>query len=203
MTATTQSLHRLTVGSIDDPPLKAMLNGITVDLLYCDPPWDDGHMKSFARGASENREVPLIPMSWLMFMRSLVGVINHHVSGWVFVEMGTRHAEAAASLISEACVDVVTYNTVYGSPKRPSALLVGHTDHSVKGRWRMPSEATHGGYRQVGSVVASVGRPGQGLLDPCCGLGYSARAARAAGMIFFGNELDPQRAAATRRLLEK
>lgn len=41
------------------------------------------------------------------------------------------------------------------------------------------------------------------VLDPCCGKGYTARAAVAHGLTFRGNELNPERAAVTVAWLEK
>jgi hypothetical protein len=195
--------HRLTVGSITDEPIKLMLKGRSADVLYCDPPWDDGHMKSFARVASRARTVPVIPIPWTTFMHGLVDIIRDHVRGWVFVEMGNLHVEQTRGYLLDVLDEVHRHEIFYGSPRRPAALLVAHTeDPTLPRRWRMSEAASNGGLRQVKSIVASVGRPGQVLLDPCCGLGLSAKAAIASGMAFYGNELDPSRARVTRELLE-
>jgi hypothetical protein len=202
VTTATKLQHRLSVGSISDPAVRTMLAGQQVDVLYCDPPWSDGHMRVFARKASESAPHPYVPISWSEFMHSLNELIVMHVTGWVFVEMGNEQAEPCRHILSKVCADVVRHDIVYGSPKRPAALFVGHRDKGVAPTWELPAGASSGGLRQVKAVVASVGKPGQVLLDPCCGFGMSAKAALAAGMTFYGNEIDPRKAAFTRTLLE-
>jgi hypothetical protein len=51
-------------------------------------------------------------------------------------------------------------------------------------------------------VLESVAKPGALVFDPCCGKGMTAKAAHFHDMRFAGVELNPKRAAVTRKFLE-
>jgi len=189
--------HRLSVGSIGGIPMYRLLNGVTADILYCDPPWDDSHMKSFATMARKQTGLPTAVIPWARFMDELVRVIQEHVDGWVFVESGVPRAHAVhAYLESAGLFDLGVHTTTYrsGQSTRPSALLAGHSRLGQAVGWSLPPGGGSGGLRQVLAVVGSVATPGQILLDPCCGTGLSARAAVRLGLTFYGNELNAYRA---------
>jgi hypothetical protein len=118
---------------------------------------------------------------WSSFFHTLTEIVAAHVHGWVFIESGLAMADNAAAILSQACVDVTIHSTVYGPKKAqlPNRLLVGHTGKAVRGTWHLP--------------------PG---LDPCCTNVYGAQAAKRLGLSFYGNDHNPNRAEAIRRLLE-
>jgi hypothetical protein len=195
--------HRLTVGSLDGEPIRKMLAGQSVQVVYSDPPWDDAHMLSFANMATKRTGIPHEAISWMEMMRSFVKLLENHLEGWLFLEMGHNGIRKATDLITPVVVDLQVFPTTYGGRKNPNTgyLMVGHTQKSAA-HWELDDEWAHGGVRQVAGVVGSVAVPGAVLLDPCCGNGYSAKAALRAGMVFFGNELSEDRAGVTRKILE-
>jgi hypothetical protein len=186
--------HRFTEGNLVDQPLRAMLAGQTADILYSSPPWDDAHVKMYAQ-----RE-----WDFGAFFHAFVSLIEAHVKGWVFIEVGLATVDAAAQELCRAVKDVSVHHTTYGPRQAPlkSCLLVGHTEQPVRGRWVLLEEWSHGGVSQPHGIIGSVCLPGQVLLDPVCTNVHQARAAIRHGLVFYGNDHNPTRAAAIRRILE-
>ena len=58
-------------------------------------------------------------------------------------------------------------------------------------------------YAEVREAMRPFALEGQIVLDPCCGLGNSARIAVEHGMTFFGNELNAARLAKTEKILRR
>jgi hypothetical protein len=190
-----QQQHRFTVGTIaPGEPVRAMLRGQAADLCYSSPPWDDAHVKMYAPGVFD----------WSSFFHTLTEIVAAHVHGWVFIESGLAMADNAAAILSQACVDVTIHSTVYGPKKAqlPNRLLVGHTGKAVRGTWHLPPGSEVGGAAQPRRILETVAQPGQTLLDPCCTNVYGAQAAKRLGLSFYGNDHNPNRAEAIRRLLE-
>jgi hypothetical protein len=196
MTAATEVFipaHRFTFGKINEQPIRTMLQGQTVDILYSSPPWDDAHVM-MAMGRR---------YSFATFFHTFCGIAKDHVDGWVFVEVGESTCDAAARLLSFACKDVAIFPTTYGPlrSRAPARLLVGNTRQKV-GRWKPDPAWVHGGSRQPRGIIGSVSKPGQILLDPCCTNTYQAAAALKLQLAFYGNDHNPRRAGRIRQMLE-
>ena len=196
--------HRLVCGSVDGLPIHQMLNGTHADILYADPPWDDAHMASFATMARKQTGVAVQPIRWETFITGMCSVLAGHVKGWVFVEMGRQHAERTASYLRLVCEDVTIHPTTYrsGGQERPTTLISGHRRPGHAATWRVPADGGTGGLRQVLAVLSSGAKPGDVVLDPCCGTGLTAKACLRLGLTFYGNELNAMRARKTASLLE-
>jgi hypothetical protein len=182
--------HRFTVGTITDKPIQAMLRNQVADVCYSSPPWDDAKCRQYSGSR----------LDWSRFFDLLVKVIAEHVNGYVFLEGGVHTSDRAAERLSLVCKDVHVFPTTYSKPGMPSRLLVGHTSQSMAG-WRPHKEWLRGKLAQPFGCVGSVSLPGQTLLDPVCTNVYSAQTARRLGLSFYGNDHNPRRAEAIRRIL--
>jgi hypothetical protein len=190
------------LGSIESPALDQMLAGERVSVLYSDPPWGDGNLAYWATMNKKMTGEVVKPIRYSTLMERIRGLIARYVSGHVFIETGVRWEQETIDALAGAVYNVRSYRTVYksGSNMLPNVILVGTTSPSIPRSPIDPSGMS--GVALPTACVRSVAVPGGILLDPCCGMGYSARAAVAAGMVFRGNELNAKRLAKTVRFLE-
>lgn len=192
--------HRLLCGDITQGAAARMLRGDAADVVYSDPPWGPGNQRYWhtmnARGS-----VPRT--SWPSFLAAFCGVCAAHrrPDAPVFVEMGLRWVdELDAAMRSVGLEPRRRWRILYG-PKRkplPNVLsLFGPRDVEVT----MP-DPPHG-EPVTRAALAAVVRPGSIVLDPCTGLGMTARLTHALGGAFRGTELNAARLARTVAWLEK
>lgn len=184
--------HRLNHGRIGDPGIERMLQGNKVDVLYTDPPWGDGMMRYFATMAAKHGEPAGPQMKFAELVAHLVRIIDRHVGSYAFVEMGLKWTDQVADAMRPVVDRLVVHECTYqmGEVRRRAALIVGSKLGAPA--FTMPG-GLNGGLQMVVDILTAVRRPGGTLLDPCCGLGYSTRAAVATGMRFYGNEFDRKR----------
>lgn len=186
----TIGMHRIAQGDVQ---LGAVADVMGIDraaVVYSDPPWGEGNLRYWRTAAGD----PQRPR-WGDFRErwcdAVAAVLAPGAS--VFVEMGERWADGFARALSDVGIGVTRRWTVqYGHPPRPNVLL--YAGPALLDGFG-PS-ALHGAALPR-ACVAAVARPGEIVLDPCCGKGYTARAAVAAGMLFRGVELNAKRLGVT------
>src|SRR5215813_12911284 len=190
---TTIGPHKVTCGSLISPAVDAMLAGERVNILYSDPPWGDGNL---AYWQTMNRKmtgaiVPQVKHSELY--DRILQLIARYVDGFVFVETGLRWRDYVMDRLRGAgLVNLSAHGLKYrsGSKQLENVLIAAGTSPAYQFNF---NPSPYRGAELPRHVVASVATPGGIVFDPCCGMGYSARAAVAAGMQFRGNELNRKR----------
>lgn len=180
--------HRITNRSIEHPELDVMLAGETLDVIYTDPPWGDGNMKYWVTLNKKMTGEQFTPLSYAELIARIFNLSNKYLKGYLFIETGLKWLDQVkASLIENNY-----YNVGYQLMKYSSGdcvLLYGST---------VPCEpftldvTQMRGERLPRNVLASLNKKGI-VLDPCCGMGYTARAAVNCGMSFRGNEFNAKR----------
>lgn len=182
--------HRLEVGDIHYGAVERVMAGGLADVIYSDPPWGPALLQMFAT-MNEPGSRPVV--GWIRFLATFCGLCAAHRAPGapVFVEMGLQWVDELDSIMGQHGLQsqrrwVVTY----GSKKspRPSTLsLYGEKCIDV----RMP-EPPHGEGVTLAALSAVV-KPGSVVLDPCTGLGMTARITHKLGGHFRGTELNPKR----------
>jgi len=196
--------HKVTCGSLISPEVDAMLAGERVDVLYSDPPWGDGNL---AYWQTMNRkmtgaETPQVKHDELY--DRIMGLVRAYVDGYVFIETGLRWKDYVIQRFLDAgLVRLSSFPLTYrsGAKLMENVLVCASASLLIPEFTFCPSP--YRGAELVRRVVGSVARPGGIVLDPCCGMGYTARAAVAAGMQFRGNELNQARLDKTIAFLKK
>lgn len=165
-------------------------------VVYSDPPWGEGNLRYWRTAAGDS-----LRPRWEDFRGQWCASVAAAIEPGapVFVEMGERWADDFVAALAAVGIVVTRRWTVqYGHPPRPNVLLYAGPvlpagfDPSALNGPALPR-----------ACVAAVARPGTIVLDPCCGKGYTARAAVLAGMHFRGVELNAERLAVTERWLRK
>lgn len=181
----------------------------SADFCYSDPPWGGGNLKYWRTmnkkmnpaTAPDPNTVPADKLDVTNFLRTYFRVVRLgcHDDAVVWVEYGPRWRNDVVVRAGEVGLKVVAEGVpVYQSGKSvlPLVLLVF--------MWKprpMPgltgfAERVKGvkGYPTLPAATAGFGlTAGKTILDPCCGMGYTARLAVTSGMRFVGNELNEKR----------
>lgn len=198
MTITTVGPHRVQHGSIT-AGLATLMGDDRAALCYSDPPWGQGNvtywqtMNQKMNPGAQREQIDLDD-----FLGHVLGGIATYVHGVALVEYGQAWAD---HLIQRAATydlrHAGTVRTLYRSGKdlRPLDLHVFGTQGrhvTIPDGWREAVHDTHG-YATLQAAFPAFAQPGQIVLDPCCGMGYTAQAAIDNGMAFRGLELNAKR----------
>lgn len=176
------------IGELNEARVVQALGGKLADITYSDPPWGPGIMKTFHKAAGSQPS-----QDWSTFIREWCRLVDKYTKkdGHIFVEMGLQWVdELAYTMAALGRPETHRCTVFYASPPLPNALW-----YSGPGQPTMPEGLS--GVKVVTTALERVATPGALVLDPCCGLGMTARCAVRLGMRFAGVELNPKRAAKT------
>lgn len=194
--------HAVTNRSIDHPEVDDLAALTPVSILYSDPPWGDGNLRYWATMNEKMTGQRVAPLTYDALLTRLFGLVDAHVDGYVLLETGIRWEAQLADSLAERYHHVRTFRLRYrsGSKVLPSSLVVAGTTaaHRYAGD---PTDRI--GYDAVLAALQPIARAGATILDPCCGLGYTARAAIDLNLVFRGNELNAKRLRETEAKLER
>lgn len=168
------------------------------DIFYSDPPWGEGNLRYWqTMNHKQTGETPR-EVNFEKFLATIVSQAKRFTQGFVCIEYGVRWADqlkdTAAAYGLHHC-DTVAVRYRSGSKILPLHLHVFHVE-----RYQpvdLSDVAGSIGYETVIKTMKKFQKAGGIVLDPCCGKGYSAKAALELGMKFRGNELNSKRLAET------
>lgn len=186
--------HLTAQGSVMGPQVEELL---PVEVLYSDPPWGDGMLKRFASTVEKATGMRPAQPSFEQVCERF-GQLTESVSGHVFLEVGQKSHGLLLEAVRPHLSDVSVTPFYYGSNIQ-AVLIYGN-----RGGGAAPDLSDLGklkGLPFVKHILGKVAVPGARVLDPCCGAGYTARAAVHHGMLFRGNELNPARLEKTESFL--
>ena len=197
--------HRVRHGSVMDGLNSLFAGSPKAALFYSDPPWGQGNIKYWQTlNARMNPGAAKQEIDYPAFLMKIMELAVHFTTGPVFIEYGVKWkddviAYGARAGLQHVAVATPTYNQ--GLPLHLHLFVTpGFPRPAIGPDYLNALGMTHG-LMTVKTAVMPFIRPGEILLDPCCGLGFSARAAMAYGMRFYGNELNEARLAVTRKHL--
>lgn len=205
-------LHRIRHGDLVDG-ISGLMAGDAASFVYSDPPWGAGNLAYWQTMNQKMTGQDPRPTDLGAFLPAFFGAVRDHTTedALVFVEYGQRWRGQIRDFVKTFGFEVRGLaSPVYGRKPRPLDLWAlarpGRRLWSEAGReaWQASVNGTTG-YGTLLAATESVAEEMRGaiLLDPCCGLGYSARLAVQRGAIFYGNELNAARLDKTRLKLVK
>jgi|SRR5215472_16849229 len=180
--------HRFACGDVvAGTDLDRLISGPRIDLLWSDPPWIDGQAKLY-HGMSGLSDAELHPAQTILCAVVRPAQRRHLLA---YVEVGLPTVEAFRATL-EALGAVITGQWTITCYRREIALLAAD--------WRPEPAEDHPDFRGLDDAdaprVAMVRRGSRGVvLDPCCGLGKTSRAAALAGWSSLNHDLVPDRVA--------
>ncbi len=187
--------HRVLCGDITQGAVTALMGDERADIVYSDPPWGPGNQQYWhtmrERGAAPRT-------SWTDFLGHLARAVAaaRKPDAPVFLEMGLRWTDDLDAAMRAVGLPLIERWGIFYGPKSkplPNALMLfgAHPRHPV----RLPKGAR--GQPITEAVFDAVECPGAIVLDPCTGLGMTARCATERAMIFRGVEMNAARLART------
>jgi hypothetical protein len=196
--------HRIQTGSIMNG-LSELMGGQKADVFYCDPPWGAGTLKAFETlNHKYGEKAGSVQLN--DFLVTLFALAVTHTRGPIFIEYGLKWKESViAAAVAQGLQSVATAVCSYKSGSR---VLPHHLHVFAMPECEYPKldltafQALSNPADLTEAVLKQVARPGQIVLDPCCGLGSTAIAAKRLGMVFYGNELTAKRLEATAKRLK-
>lgn len=190
-TPSTIGPHRLLCGDITEPvTLQTLMGEERADVVYSDPPWGPGNQQ-YWHTMRERGSAPRT--SWEAFLAAFCELcaVYRKPNAPVFVEMGMRWVDELDDAMKAQGLARQRRWTIFYGPKAkplPNTLsLYGEKDVEVV----MPKPAW--GQEVTRAALASVGHRGMIVLDPCTGLGMTARFTHALGGVFRGTEMNALR----------
>lgn len=184
--------HRLLAGDLTVGAVADLMGEERAGVIYTDPPWGPGLLQSFATLAAPGSR-PRLP--WPDFLTELAAgcAAFRAPLAPVFVEMGCRWVEDIDIAMARAGLPLrQRWPVTYGSKKSPAASTVAlYGPRGVDVAVTLP-DPPHG-EPVTRALLGAVVRPGTVVLDPCTGLGMTARVTHALGGAFRGVELNPAR----------
>ena len=182
--------HRLLCGDITTGVVGNLMGDERADVIYSDPPWGPGNQR-YWHTMRERGSEPRTP--WLEFLALFCRACATHrkPDAPVFIEMGLRWVDDIDSAMADVGIKkqhrwVPTYGPK--SKPLPNALtLYCGQDVDIA----MPSPMH--GEPVTRAVLASVVGPCSVVLDPCTGLGMTARVTHTLGGHFRGTEMNAAR----------
>lgn len=179
--------HRLACGDLEAGDGERLIKrfGQRPDLVYCDPPWNNGNAAAFRTKAGVPRQV-----NFTTFLDVLMAVVRLARRD-VFLEMG-RAGQAHLVERAERCGGQAIRTWPITYYRRHPATL---TQLRFNGAGLEPPDlAGLDDDDTPGAVMRSCSRPGDVVMDPCMGRGLTAATAGAAqDRTFIGLELSPWR----------
>jgi hypothetical protein len=172
------------------------------DVFYCDPPWGAGTLKFFEnlRAKQENIQSTSIP-EFDDFITKFFDVIDRWAKDLVFIEYGKKWA----NLILEKSLarGLRHHKTIEVQYRSGAKLLPSHLHALSKSGSVQLAYLDQLRHLRGAELVTEALRPhispGNLILDPCCGCGFTAAAALELNADFYGNEINEVRLAKTIR----
>lgn len=192
--------HRLLCGDLTAGAVADLMDDERADVAYSDPPWGPGNLQYWAT-MHDRGSVPRA--AWPGFLAAFCAAVVQCTKpeAPIFVEMGLRWVdELDAAMRVEGLGQRRRWAITYGPKVRPlpnTVSLYGPRDVEV-----VLPDPPHG-EPVTRAILAAVVRPGMVVLDPCTGLGMTARITHRLGGVFRGTELSPVRLERTATWLRK
>lgn len=190
--------HKVTNLSIENPSIEQLFVGEPkASIFYSDPPWGNVEYWTTIMQKQTGTKPPAI--SFDLLLKRVIQLAAQNCSGMVFIEQGLRwQKQVVDEMLNNGLHSIRTYELTYEAGKYAfiSAAVPGAVDSGY-----VPPDVMGGALSS--DVIKHHAVAGGIVFDPCCGMGYSARAAVGSNMRFFGNELNPARLAKTVKVLQK
>jgi len=198
--------HRVKCGSvmagIDD-----LMGGAKADVIYSDPPWGQGNVKYWQTMNHKQTGAATEEIKFAEFLNQVFDIIAKYAAGPALIEYGQRWREEIEAQAKRIGFKILLRCESWyhgGGKLYPLDFYVMSRGIEMKipEGYAADLGKLKGGAFSV-QAIEPFAVPGGIVLDPMCGMGYTASAAMKHGMRFYGNELNANRLAKTIRRLER
>lgn len=197
--------HAVSHASVEKANFKKLLNGEKAHIMYTDPPWGDGNMKYWVTINKRHTGANHTPLTYKQLIKVIKDVIVNHVDGYVFLETGNQWLSETVEDLKDVLFNVQHFSLTYksGSKVLTNPVIIGTTRPDLELPKSISKVEGALDEKSLEIAIPILAKEGAILLDPCCGMGNSARAAIDNGMRFVGNEFNAKRLEKTKYSLRK
>lgn len=181
--------HKLSCSSIESSTVDQMLQGTKAKLIYSDPPWGDGNLKYWVTMNKKMTGKEFTPLSYDQLLARIYELIDNYVDGHIMIETGLRWSEKLQEDLAKRYFHVREIMLRYDG-NRDNPLIYASTSPDIN--WTGTPECLVGA-KSVKELVGAVTEKGDIVIDPCCGMGWTAQACIDNGVVFRGNEFNAKR----------
>jgi len=183
--------HGCVMQGIDD-----LMQGEKADIFYSDPPWGQGNLKYWQTMNNKMTGASKSDIELTEFIAQIFNIANEYSKEWIFIEYGVKWKDQIQSYGKKMgfnSIDIIELQYRSGNRLLPLHLHIFSKKNSVLPvGYAEKVSGTHG-FNSLKQALLPLAKEGGLVLDPCCGMGYTARLALLSGMRFRGNELNAKR----------
>lgn len=198
--------HRVKCGDVMNG-IDDLMQGEKADFIYSDPPWGQGNLRYWQTINKRHTGKGPSEISYIEFLPHFFNTVGKFCKDVCCIEYGQRWRE---DLIVESSKVGFKSHGVFASLYQASKLLpLDIHVFSKSGSVHIPDNFADKllecrGQQVVKYVFETLLPDGaKVVLDPMCGMGYTAQAACDNGLTFYGNELNEKRLEKTKARLRK
>ena len=200
--------HRLLCGDVTRNDLNILMDGKKADIVYVDPPWNNGIATLFRRWAGKPSKVRVSD-----FFVDLLEGLKKHSNGVIIADVGEQtflEFRTIAEQMGAKTIDSVmktwgendgVYYTWIGTFTDTDC---GWYDSKVMEKYQANTDNEKAlEYLLSEWKSYPLNQSGKGIiLDPCIGYGLTARLGHTLGLTIYGMELNPKRLAKSVKFLK-
>lgn len=190
------------MGGIDE-----LMQGRQADFVYSDPPWGQGNLRYWQTINKRHTGREPNQINYAEFLPHYFDIVSKYVKDICVIEYGISWREDVIKVASEAGFK---HMGVFTSMYQASKLLPLDVHvFSKSGALKIPPEFKSKCLELKGLALVRyifselLPSNAEMVLDPMCGMGYTAQSTIDQGLAFYGNELNEKRLAKTIKRLEK
>lgn len=198
---------RLRHGTVmDEAGIAELMGSDVVSVFYSDPPWGKGNLDYWATMNRKMTGQEVQQPSLDNFLNRIFSLAHTYCQGYLCIEYGPRWRDMVqerGQAFGFTPLDVIDLLYRSGSKFLPLHLHVfSNTGHYLPEGYADTVRNTYG-YDCVKKALSPLIDAMRGVtpepivMDPCCGMGYTAQCALDNGVPFRGNELNSARLAKT------
>ena len=185
-----------------------LMQGEKAHIFYSDPPWGVGNLRYWQTMNNKMTGAERTDQDLDLFLNKIFTLAANYTkpNGIIFIEYGVKWESNILELAKQ--YGLKHLGTALPQYRSGSRLLPLHLHLFSKTAQNLPNgyletiKDTYG-YTTLRNAVAPFVKAGEIILDPCCGMGYSAQLCVDNQMRFRGNELNAKRLEKTKARLNK
>lgn len=197
--------HTVEHGDVMDG-ISDLMGGNKVDIMYSDPPWGQGNIRYWQTMNQKMNGAEKRDILYDDFLKQIFKIADAYVTDFLFVEYGCQWKN---DIIDYGTTNNFVHNGIVGLKYRAGSVF-RPLDLHVFNRTEKPLDSAYiknvsdtSGYKTLQRAIIPFADKTKSILDPCCGMGYTAQIAVDTGMTFYGNELNFKRLNKTIQRLKK
>jgi len=175
-------------------------------IIYSDPPWGEGNLKYWQTINHRMTGAEVKEVNYNAFINQIFFIAQKYGTGIILIEYGIKWRNDIINIGRKyGLIHLGIANLIYqsGSKFLPLDLHVFSKQELILPDNYLENLKNSYGMETLRKAVTPFAIKDKIILDPCCGMGYTAQIAIETGMSFRGNELNQKRLDKTISRLEK